>query len=133
MNRYLLDTHVVLWILFDVDKIPISTLEIIKDIDNEIFISAASFWEISIKYNLNKLDINNFNVSELPKIFTEQGYKIMSISSNETATLWQLKLDYHKDPFDRILIWQAITNNFIFISNDINMSPYKMEGLRLMW
>ncbi len=133
MNRYLLDTHVVLWILFDVDKIPISTLEIIKDIDNEIFISAASFWEISIKYNLNKLDINNFNVSELPKIFTEQGYKIMSISSNETATLWQLKLDHHKDPFDRILIWQAITNNFIFISNDINMSPYKMEGLRLMW
>lgn len=133
MNRYLLDTHVVLWILFDVDKIPISTLEIIKDIDNEIFISAASFWEISIKYNLNKLDINNFNVSELPKIFTEQGYKIMSISSNETSTLWQLKLDHHKDPFDRILIWQAITNNFIFISNDINMSPYKMEGLRLMW
>jgi len=59
MSSYLLDTHVVLWLLFDVDKIPNSTLEIIKNTDNEIYISAASFWEISIKYKLKKLDLNN--------------------------------------------------------------------------
>lgn len=133
MSSYLLDTHVVLWLLFDVDKIPNSTLEIIKNTDNQIYISAASFWEISIKYKLKKLDLNNLNVSELPKIFTEKGYKIIPILCDETATLWELKLDYHKDPFDRILIWQAIKNNFTFISNDINMSPYRMEGLRLLW
>lgn len=133
MSSYLLDTHVVLWLLFDVDKIPNSTLEIIKNTDNEIYISAASFWEISIKYKLKKLDLNNLNVSELPIIFKEKGYKTIPILCDETATLWELKLDYHKDPFDRILIWQAIKNNFIFISNDVNMSPYRMEGLRLLW
>jgi len=133
MSSYLLDTHVVLWLLFDVDKIPNSTLEIIKNTDNEIYISAASFWEISIKYKLKKLDLNNLNVSELPIIFKEKGYKIIPILCDETATLWKLKLDYHKDPFDRILIWQAIKNNFTFISNDVNMNPYRMEGLRLLW
>jgi PIN domain nuclease of toxin-antitoxin system len=46
MSNYLLDTHVVLWLLFDVDKIPNSTLDKIKNLDNEIYISAASFWEI---------------------------------------------------------------------------------------
>jgi len=69
----------------------------------------------------------------LPIIFKEKGYKIIPILCDETATLWKLKLDYHKDPFDRILIWQAIKNNFIFISNDVNMNPYRMEGLRLLW
>lgn len=133
MSNYLLDTHVVLWLLFDVDKIPNSTLEKIKNLDNEIYISAASFWEISIKYRLKKLELNKINASELPKIFTEQGYKVMSISSEETSTLWELKLDYHKDPFDRILIWQAIKNNFTLISNDVNMSPYRIEGLKLLW
>lgn len=133
MSSYLLDTHVVLWLLFDVDKIANPTLEIIKNTDNNIYISAASFWEISIKYKLKKLDLNNLNVSELPIIFSEKGYEIISISSDEAAALWELKLDYHKDPFDRILIWQAIKNNFIFISNDVNMSPYRAEGLRLQW
>jgi PIN domain nuclease of toxin-antitoxin system len=71
MSNYLLDTHVVLWLLFDVDKIPNSTLDKIKNLDNEIYISAASFWEISIKHSLNKLELNKINASELPKIFTE--------------------------------------------------------------
>ncbi|WP_395042827.1 type II toxin-antitoxin system VapC family toxin [Flavobacterium sp.] len=133
MSNFLLDTHVVLWLLFDVDKIPNSTLQKIKNLDNEIYISAVSFWEISIKYSLNKLDLNKLNVSELPQIFKEQGYKSLPLNVDDTASFWELKLVYHKDLFDRILIWQAIKNNFTLISNDVNMSPYRTEGLQLLW
>jgi PIN domain nuclease of toxin-antitoxin system len=133
MNKYLLDTHVVLWLMFDIDKLPIKTLEEIKNFDNEIYISAVSFWEISIKYSLGKLNLNKFNPSELPRVYLEQGFKFLPVSINETSTLCELDIEYHKDPFDRMLIWQAIKNDFILISNDINMPPYRTEGLKLLW
>ena len=133
MSSYLLDTHVVLWLLFDVDKIPYSTLQEIKNLDNEIYISAVSFWEISIKYSINKLDLNKLNVSELPQIFKEQGYRLLPLNTDDAASFWELKSVFHKDPFDRILIWQAIKNNFTLISNDVNISPYRTEGLQLLW
>jgi PIN domain nuclease of toxin-antitoxin system len=133
MTKYLLDTHVVLWLMFDIDKLPIKTLEEIKNFDNEIYISAVSFWEISIKYGLGKLNLNKFNPSELPKVYLEQGFKFLPLSIAETSTLCELNIEYHKDSFDRMLIWQAIKNDFVLISNDINMPPYRTEGLKLLW
>jgi PIN domain nuclease of toxin-antitoxin system len=133
MTKYLLDTHVVLWLMFDIDKLPIKILEEIKNFDNEIYISAVSFWEISIKYSLGKLNLNKFNPSELPKVYLEQGFKFLPLSIAETSTLCELNMEYHKDPFDRMLIWQAIKNDFILISNDINIPAYRTEGLKLVW
>jgi PIN domain nuclease of toxin-antitoxin system len=133
MKKYLLDTHVVLWLMFDVDKIPEYTLKEITDSENKIYISAASFWEISIKFGNGKLDLNKFNPTFLPKIYEEQGFEIIPVSINETATFWELKNRNHKDPFDRMLIWQAIKNDFTFISNDKNMSDFRSEGLKLLW
>jgi PIN domain nuclease of toxin-antitoxin system len=57
----------------------------------------------------------------------------LPVSINETSTLCELDIEYHKDPFNRMLIWQAIKNDFILISNDINMPPYRTEGLKLLW
>lgn len=133
MTNYLLDTHVVIWLMFDVEKIPKNTLQKIKNPDNEIYISAVSFWEISMKYKIGKLDLNKFVPSELPQIYLDQGFQQLSISINETSSFYELSSTYHRDPFDRMLIWQAIQNNLILISNDENMSLYRSEGLKLLW
>jgi PIN domain nuclease of toxin-antitoxin system len=77
--------------------------------------------------------LNKFNPSELPKVYLEQGFKFLPLSIAETSTLCELNMEYHKDPFDRMLIWQAIKNDFILISNDINIPAYRTEGLKLVW
>ena len=60
------------------------------------------------------------------------GLKLIDLTVKETATLYKLSSEYHKDPFDRILIWQAIKNDFTFISDDKNIKKYISEGLKVI-
>jgi PIN domain nuclease of toxin-antitoxin system len=132
-KHFLLDTHVVLWLMFDVDKIPKPVLQAITNSGNAVYISSVSFWEISIKYAVGKLELNKMLPSQLPPIYEEQGFQLLPITAEETASHYQLATTQHRDPFDRMLIWQAMHHNLILISNDVNMPPYKHEGLRLLW
>lgn len=132
MNKYLIDTHIFLWYLFEPNKLSENIAEIIQN-ESNIYVSIASFWEISIKFGIGKLDLKTLFPDDLPEVCFKYNIKILPISLDEVTTYHQIKSYHHKDPFDRILIWQAIKNNFIFISNDVNMSPYRMEGLKLLW
>jgi len=132
MKSYLIDTHVLLWYLFEPNKLSEEVSYIVQN-ESNVYVSLASFWEISIKFGLGKLDLKTLFPNDLPEACLKYNIKILPISVNEVTTYHQIKTVYHKDPFDRILIWQAIKNNFIFISNDVNMNPYRMEGLRLLW
>jgi PIN domain nuclease of toxin-antitoxin system len=132
MKNYLIDTHVLLWYLFEPNKLSKEVSNIIQN-ESIIYVSLASFWEISIKFGIGKLDLKSLFPNDLPEICLKYNFKILPISIDEVTTYHQIKTAYHKDPFDRILIWQAIKNNFTLISNDVNMSPYRIEGLKLLW
>ena len=131
--NYLLDTHVFLWALFDNDKLSETASSLIINPDNSIFVSLISFWEISLKFNIGKLSLNNIIPEELPKYTEKAGFEILSLSPSEISSSYRLPKLKHKDPFDRLIIWQCITNNICLISKDSDLSEYKEHGLQITW
>lgn len=131
--RYLLDTHILIWALFDPTKLSEKVQQILSNPINMICVSSVDFWEISIKFRTGKIGLGDYLPSDLPKICQQIGFELIDLSSNETGTFYQINADYHKDPFDRILIWQAITNDFTLISDDENVKKYVSEGLKVVW
>jgi len=131
---YLLDTHTFLWALTDERKLSTSARNIIEDVNNEIFVNAVSFWEVSLKQALGKIDITGFLPEELPGLAIKSGFSLSPLLPDVAATYHRLPLfDQHKDPFDKMLIWQAIKQELTLISKDRNMTQYKSAGLKLLW
>ena len=108
--NYLLDTHTLIWFLNGNQNLSKIAKDIIEDKESSVFLSIVSLWEISIKISLNKLTLHtsfdNFKAAiELNNI------KILQITFEDTLTVSTLPF-FHKDPFDRLLISQAINNDF---------------------
>lgn len=131
--KYLLDTHALLWVLFEEDKLSEKAKTIIKNPDNEIYASIISYWEISLKYALGKLELVGITVEELPVKAQEIGIETMEVSEGEASTFYKLPSLKHKDPFDRLIIWQAINRNIILISKDKVVKEYQKFGLEFLW
>ncbi|MBU0974999.1 type II toxin-antitoxin system VapC family toxin [Patescibacteria group bacterium] len=121
MKKYLLDTHILLWWLTDSSKLGKSIRKILSDPNNYIAVSVASAWEINIKLGLNK----EFNMSvSLEDCFNEKnGFNVLPVSLNHVFALEKLPA-LHKDPFDRMLISQAISEKCILISADKKIGQY---------
>lgn len=130
---YLLDTHYVLWSLFDPGKIPGSVRQILENETDTKFVSAVSLWEISLKYTLGKLDLGGTDPGKLLDTLLEAGFEVAELESCLLATYHNLprKAD-HRDPFDRLLIWQAISSGYTLLTQDRNIKQYRADGLRLV-
>jgi PIN domain nuclease of toxin-antitoxin system len=133
MNKFLLDTHILIWLMFSPKLIPKDLISILSSEENDLFVSAISLWEMSIKYKLGKLDLGNYTPKGIMDLCADYKISVVELNAEEAATLFKLEADYHKDPFDRILIWQAIQNNYTFITDDKNIKLYKSEGLKTIW
>ena len=131
--KYLLDTHILLWLLFEPGKLSEKIKSIIKDESNEIFTSAVSLWEISLKYQLKKLTMGSVKPEEIVGALEASDIKIKDLSPEIAISFYQLKKKSHRDPFDRMLIWECIKNNYIFISKDSALDEYKEEGLNYIY
>jgi len=131
--NYLLDTHAFLWTVSKSDSLPITVSTIIKDSNNEIFVSAVSFWEIAIKHRLGKLDLDGLLPEDFLPLAEEMDLQCIQLLPEEAISYGKLKEPLHKDPFDRMLIWQAISRNFVLLSKDKEFDKFKNEGLRLLW
>ena len=129
---YLLDTRYVLWAVADADRISRKIKYILTNPDFRIIVSTVSFWEVSLKNALGKLELTGFTPEQLPGACTSIGFEIKHLSHQDTSTYHLLKASYHKDPFDRMLIWQAIRNDYIFITDDKQVKQYVPEGLKLL-
>jgi len=133
MKRYLIDTHIFLWLVFDPNRVSSKKLEILKDPRNKVFIANISFWEISLKYNLGKLDLSGLGPDELPKVARKMGIDTLEIDKEVIASFYKLpKVQTHKDPFDRIIVWQCINDNLTLVSQDRKFSEYKNFGLKIL-
>lgn len=133
MKKYLLDTQVLLWSVFEVSKIPKQVQDILKNSENDIFVSPVSLWEISMKHRLGKLDFINFNPVNLPAICGQMQYELLPLEPAEASSYHLLQSDFHKDPFDRMLIRQAIQQGLILLSADTLIAQYTAEGLKVFW
>jgi len=131
--NYLLDTHTLIWAITENEKLSPPVRQTLENSKNVIFISAISFWEVSLKFPSGKIELQGFFPEELPELSLKSGFQLIPLSPDECATYHKLALTNHKDPFDRMLIWQAIQRNFIFISKDKNMAQYHIAGLKTLW
>lgn len=132
MNKYLLDTHILLWFFFDSQKLSKSISKVLINPENELYISAISFWEISIKFESGKLNLGNVSPSDLKNLAIQNKIIPIDLSSDTSSTFHNLKISYHKDPFDRILIWQCLKDGYIFLTEDDNIKLYQSEGLKII-
>ena len=119
MKRILLDTHILLWWLDASPKLSKSTRALLADPENLLFLSAASLWEIRIKQSLGRLDLP----SRFDQAIAGLGFEELGISIAHTSELPKLPLLHH-DPFDRMLLAQAIVENLALLSADRNLIAY---------
>ena len=131
---YLLDTHAFIWAVLATNNLGPRGKEIIFDKNNEIYVSTVSFWEISLKTRLKKFSFENINIKDFPKYAKDMDFTIIDLLEHETISFHELPLKKnHSDPFDRMLIWQAICKGLTMISKDKLFEQYKEDGLKLVW
>lgn len=126
--RYLLDTHTLLWAVDGSKKLPNHLKDTISDKSNLCFVSIASIWEISIKFSLGRLKIIS-DLDEYLPLVKRSGFEILPIEENHLLRLPNLPF-HHKDPFDRLIIAQAQTEQFTLISKDSKFEEYDVS---LLW
>ena len=128
----LIDTQILLLILFKGSELTSKEIEIIKDDKNEIICSSISLFEISLKYSIGKLKLKKITPDHIPALLLKSGYTIKDVNHQTFSSFFKLPLKEHKDPFDRILIWEAIENNWHLMSRDKWMKEYRHHGLKLV-
>ena len=131
--KYILDTHTFLWVLFEDEKLSEKAKVTIKKPENEILVSIVSYWEISLKYALDKLELQGIVPEELPKKAKEINIETLEISEEEASSFYHLPRQNHKDPYDRLIIWQAIHRKIPLISIDKPIKKYQKFGLEILW
>jgi len=132
--KYLIDTHVFIWALMNTKKISKKVYDIIEDEENEVFISPISFWEMAIKHQNKKLELNGINILHLPHIAEQFDFTVLTPEPYDYVSLATVpQKENHHDPFDRMLIQQAIRNNLVLLSADEKFKQYEENGLQLMW
>ena len=127
MKKYLLDTHVVLWFAENSLMLSSKAKDAIMDANCENYVSLVSAWEIAIKLKTKKLQLVG-GLAEFFAIIDENGFITMSVERDYLLKLSALP-DYHKDPFDRLIIATAIFENMTLITADENIHKYNASYL----
>jgi len=120
--KFLLDTHILLWAAGSPEKLSQQAKSIIEESENELFFSAASLWEISIKIGLGRDDFI-VDARVLRRALIDNGYQELSITGLHSVSVKDLPV-IHKDPFDRILLSQAMVEGFTLLTSDKTIAQY---------
>lgn len=126
--KILLDTHIFLWLQFNPEKLSSKIIDNYQNTINEIFLSYGSIWEMQIKLQLGKLEFS-IDLDEVIEKQLNNGYiKLLPIQLNHILRLKHIPF-HHKDPFDRIIISQAICENLIIATTDSFFNSYLVKLL----
>ncbi|MCM1090810.1 MAG: type II toxin-antitoxin system VapC family toxin [Butyrivibrio sp.] len=128
--KLLIDTHYLLWMFMDTAKISGKVKTALTSADNEVYYSQASLWEISIKYSIGKLFLNGITPEELYTEIENSFLICKMLKNQDLISSYHLPRE-HKDPFDRMIIWQAIAGKMTLLSVDAKMNRYVESGLKL--
>jgi PIN domain nuclease of toxin-antitoxin system len=125
---YLLDTHTFLWFINDDPALSSNARLLIEASENIIFLSAASVWEIAIKVSLGRLEIPSPFADFINEQLRKSGINLLEIKTEHAGKVVTLPF-HHRDPFDRLIIAQAISENIPIIGKDLVFESYGIECL----
>ena len=132
--KLLLDTHVLLWTIAGDDRLPEKAKELILQEENEIYFSIISLWEIQIKYLLHPAEMKP--AEYVMKCCEKADFHLLNLSSESICKLAELSrpesAPKHKDPFDRMLICQAVTEDMLFLTHDTLLPDYAVPNILLV-
>ena len=123
---YLLDTHTLLWALFNENSLSENARKVILD-DNDIFVSIVSLWEIAIKQSIGKLEISE-SIETIAQICKDEDFYILPIKPSHLDHLKKLP-QIHGDPFDRLIISQAAIEELVIVTKDAKIPLYEIRTL----
>jgi len=126
--RLLLDTHAFLWFIMGSSNLSTSARAMIEDEANESFLSVASLWEMAIKVSLGKLTLSAPLDALIPQQLSLNGIELLGIQVAHAAVVSTLPF-HHRDPFDRLLIAQAVVEGMPVISADVAFDAYPVKRL----
>lgn len=131
--NYIADTHIVLWSLIEPSRIDPPTLRVLEDADHTKYVSTVTYWEIALKYALGKLHLGVVGPEEILVACVEAGYNTLALDPAHAAGSHNLPQHQgHKDPFDRLLIWQCLRLDFVMLTADSAIRDYARDGLKLI-
>jgi len=123
--RYLIDTHVLIWYLNGDKALPEKHAALMRDPQNKLYLSMVSIWELTIKMSSKKLECDK-NIQEIEEYILSKDYEVMNVSFAHFKTLFDLP-KLHGDPFDRLLIAQALTEGLTILSADRCFKEYPVD------
>ncbi|NKE73626.1 type II toxin-antitoxin system VapC family toxin [Candidatus Manganitrophus noduliformans] len=118
--RLLLDTHLMLWWLTGDRRLPKQADQLIADSDNEVYVSAASIWEVAIKSALGRIE---GDVTEIEAALGPSGFLQLPINGKHAAQVSKLP-PHHQDPFDRMLVAQSLIEPMRLLTHDRTLAKY---------
>jgi PIN domain nuclease of toxin-antitoxin system len=127
--RLLLDTHAFLWFIQGSQNLSATARNLIEDQGNQKLLSIASLWEISIKVSIGKLDVGMAIAELLSREVYGNGFEVLAIQANHLDELTKL-IFHHKDPFDRLIIAQALAERMPVVTKDEAFGRYPVS---LLW
>lgn len=127
--RLLLDSHVLIWLVADPDKLPHHAERAVTDRTNDLFVSLASIWELANKVAIGRLPIVGTSVPEMIQSIKKLGVTVLPITEADVVAASTLP-PHHLDPFDRMLVAQARTHDLVIVSTDSNIPKY---GVPVLW
>lgn len=127
--KLLLDTHALLWFALNDPQLSATAASLINDPSNEKLVSPARYWEIAIKISIRKYALSKPYEHFMHEAIDQNGFSYLHVLPKHTAVLTALPF-HHKDPFDRLLVAQALVENIVIISNDSMLDSY---GITRLW
>ena len=128
--KLLLDTHVFLWFMSGDKRLPEGVRDSIRDLNNEVYLSVVSQWEATVKYQLGKLPLPQSPEAYVPAM--RQQHQITSLSLDEASVSRLASLPLlHRDPFDRMLICQALAHGLVLVIVDEVIAGYSIPVLSI--
>jgi PIN domain nuclease of toxin-antitoxin system len=121
--RLLADTHALLWALGDPDQLSDAARSALREPSNEVFVSAASVWEIAIQHASGKLRLPAAPADWIPRALERSGFDPLAIEARHALAAGALP-SHHHDPFDRMLIAQALTDGLVVVTRDRRFAAY---------
>jgi PIN domain nuclease of toxin-antitoxin system len=126
--RLLVDTHAILWFVGQDANLSASTRALLVDPANDLILSAASIWEIAVKVNIGKLQLAEPYQDFMDRAIADLELTILPVTVSDCDVLTRLPL-HHRDPFDRLMVAQAMVENVSIVSMDAAFDPYPITRL----
>jgi PIN domain nuclease of toxin-antitoxin system len=124
--QILLDTHSLIWFLDGDDALSRRARLLIEDRENDTLVSIASLWEIAVKVGIGKLNLRAAYGELFPRLLEENAIDVLGASVRHFSRLTELPL-HHRDPFDRLIVAQALEEGFVVVGRDSRFDAYGVE------